>query len=130
MTTTAPAAEIANLRETRAAQTAAKKAHPAGKAAAPAKKAPAKAAAQKAPAKAAKPAGAKLRWALDGERDSKNRVGQTAVASDGAKYVISGAGDAWQATVTSGGKTTVLAEAGYTACYTACVRHHGAKTAA
>jgi hypothetical protein len=127
-TNNAPATqpEIANLATTRKEQTAAKKAHPAGKAA-PAKKAPAKAPAKKA---APVPTGSKLRWTLDGERDSKNRVAQTAVASDGAKYVISGADDVWKATVTVDGKSTVLAEGGHTKCYLAAVKRHAEALAA
>jgi hypothetical protein len=73
----------------------------------------------------------KLRWQRDGEKDSKGRVPQTATADNGAVYKITGADAAWKAVVTIVGKTEVLAEAGHTACYTACVRHHkGAKTAA
>jgi|SRR5271165_2373959 len=124
-TNTAPATqpEIANLATTRKEQAAAKKAHPAGKAA-PAKKAPAKKAAPV-------PAGSKLRWTLDGEKDSKNRVEQHAVASDGATYKITGGGDSWKATVTRDGKTTVLGEkVGHARAYTLCVKHHAQALAA
>jgi hypothetical protein len=70
--------EIANLATTRKEQAAAKTAHPAGKAT-PAKKAPARAPAKKA---APVPAGSKLRWTLDGERNAKGAVAQHAETSE------------------------------------------------
>jgi hypothetical protein len=115
-------AEIANLATTRKAQTEAKQAHPAGKAT-PAKNAPAKKAPAKAPAKktAPVPAGSKLRWTLDGERDEKGRVPQSAGASDGATYAVTGSGKEWQATVTRDGKVEVLAEGvSHTTAYLRC----------
>jgi hypothetical protein len=113
--------EVANLPETRKAQAQARKTHPAGKAA-PAKKAtPAKQPAKKSPV----PASSKLRWQLNGAKDSKGRVAQSAVAGDGATYKISGEGDKWKAVVTVNGKTTVLGDGiGHTRAYTLCVKHH------
>jgi hypothetical protein len=153
------AAPVSNLHETRRQLAASKRSHPAGQAAAKrvaaAKKAtaelvesmakdekPAKAAkapAKKAPAKAApapaKQAGekqpTKIRWVLDGEKDEKNRAAQHGTGSNGVTYAITGAGDEWTATATSGGKTAVLGEKiGHTKAYTVCVRHHAEALAA
>jgi hypothetical protein len=112
---------VANLRQSRKETAAAKRAQqaPAKPAATPAKapatKAPAKAAA-KAPAKAT-PAAAKLRWAIEGERDSKGRAPATA-----GNYAITGSADVWRATVKAGNKTVVLVDGGsFGKCYNACV---------
>jgi hypothetical protein len=94
-TTTTP-----NLRESRKQTAAAKKA--AAKPAAPAKK--------------VAPAAAKLRWSIEGERDSKGRAPATA-----GNYAISGSGDSWKATVTVNRKATTLAEGSFGKCYGACV---------
>jgi hypothetical protein len=113
-TTTTEVAEapVANLRETKRAAAAAKK----QAAAEPKAEAPAKA------------SGSKLKWTLDGERDERNRVGQTAVAPSGATYVISGSDMAWTLVVTpKGGKAETVKEGGHTACYQAAVKHHAAK---
>jgi hypothetical protein len=142
-TNNAPAAtpEVANLRETKREQAAARKRHPAGQAAA-AKVTAAKAASAKlaesmaakpakAPAKqpakkaAPVPAGSKLRWTHEGG-ERGNHTAQHATAADGTVYEMTSAGSEWTATVTPpGGKPVVLA-AGVSGgkAYAVCVRHH------
>ena len=67
--------------------------------------------------------GAKLRWAIEGERDSKGRAPATA-----GDYAITGGGDVWTATVKRGGKTTVLVDGGsFGKCYNAVVSHNKAQ---
>ena|ERR1700692_1901613 len=134
--------EVANLHDTKRAQSAARKRHPAGRAAAAkvtaAKAAsaklaesmaekPAKATAKKAPANKAAPvpAGSKLRWTHEGG-ERGNHTAQHAVTADGTKYAMASSKDGWTATVTPpGGKPVVLA-AGVSGgkAYAVCVRHH------
>ncbi len=114
--------EVANLRETRKAQAAAKRTKAPAKAA-PAKKAAAKPKAEKPAEKAA--AKPKIKWTIDGERDAKGRVAQHGESADGTVYQITGAGDQWKATVTPpDGKPEVLGDGvGHTKAYTLCTAH-------
>ena len=82
-------------------------------------KAAAKAPATKAPAT---PAAPKLRWTIEGERDSKGRAPCTAGA-----YAIGGTGDSWTAVVKRGTKTVVLAEGSFGKCYNACTADNRAQ---
>jgi hypothetical protein len=129
--------EIANPATTRNAQTAAKEAHPEGKAA-PAKVTPAKAppakkalAAEAAPMaapaelKVTKPA---IRWTYEGERGAAS--GQTGASPHGV-YRISADGDKWLATVErDNGKQTVLGQGvSHGAAYARCVADFKAEVA-
>jgi len=82
-------------------------------------------AAPKAPAKkATTEAAPKIRWQAEGEKDAKGNAPATGVAGDHT-YAITGEGDAWKATHTHGGKTTVVAEnVSGRAAWSACVKHH------
>jgi hypothetical protein len=123
MSTTTNTPPTGGLRAAKREQTAARKAS-AAKAPA-AKKAPAKAPAKK-PA-ADKAARVTIKWSYAGER---GKSAQTGVASDGATYKISPAGEKWQAVVTpAGGKPATLATGvGLGAAYTRCVKHAKGET--
>ena len=72
-------------------------------------KAPAKKAAPKPPAKAATPAGPKLRWQVEGDRNNKR--GRSRAPRWRRTYAIKRSGDTWVATVTVDGKAEVLGKA-------------------
>lgn len=119
MSTNTATAPVANLRETKRAQAAAKKAHPAGKAT-PAKKPAATKPAAK-PADEAKATRPSIRWQYVGEHGSGEQHGVTT----NAIYAITGEGKEWTATAnTPDGKETVLADkVSHGRAYTARVRH-------
>jgi hypothetical protein len=103
---------------------AARKEHAAARRAA--KPAPAKAPAKKAAAKkaAAKAAGPRLAWQFSQGFEERGKTGQTATSGD-REYALKPTADGkWRATVKQGGKTTVLAEGGKGAAYTAIVKHN------
>jgi len=96
---------VANLAAAKKEQAAARRRHPAGKAA-PAE-APAKAPAKK--AASAKPS-TKIKWTATSDKDSRGDCEATGTVSD-RRYAITKDGDSWKAVVTVGkGKATVLAE--------------------
>jgi len=116
-------APVSNLRAARKEQTqaraASKAAHPAGKAATPAKEAPAKKAAAK--KQAAKGGTPKLRWQFPSGFAERATTGQTA-SFDGGELSMKPVDGKWKATFTKGGTETVLAEGvGAAKAYTACV---------
>ena len=116
-------APVSNLRAARKEQTqaraASKAAHPAGKAATPAKEAPAKKAAAK--KQAAKGGTPKLRWQFPSGFAERAKTGQTA-SFDGGELAMKPGEKGWTATFTKGGTETVLAEGvGAAKAYTACV---------
>jgi hypothetical protein len=120
--TDAPAT-VTNLRDTKRQMAAAKKAHPAGKAAlakkAAANKAPAKAAA-KAPAKGTQARRAPQRSSKPPLRWSKQGDGGLIAVMDGVEYAITKSGRAFKATVKKAGKTqTILDAASDGRCYSA-----------
>jgi hypothetical protein len=117
-------APVSNLRAARKEQTqaraASKAAHPAGKAATPAKEAPAKKAAAK--KQAAKGGTPKLRWQFPSGFAERATTGQTASFGGGELAMNPGA-KGWTASFTKGGKTTVLAEGvGAAKAYDACLQ--------
>ena len=97
----------------------AKRTAPATAPATPAATTAAPAAATKAPAT---PAAPKLRWVVEGERDSKGRAPCAA-----GPYTIGGTGDSWMATVKRGTKTVVLAEGSFAKCYASCTADNRAQ---
>jgi hypothetical protein len=141
-TNNAPATpQVANLHDTKRAQSAARKRHPAGRAAAakvtaakaasaklakaiepktPAKPAPVKKAAEKPAATSTK-----IKWTLDGEKDEHGRGAQHGTGNNGVVYAITGFGDSWKATATAEGMRAVLAEkVSHGSAYAAAVKHH------
>src|SRR4051812_20536588 len=90
----------------------------------PARKAPAKTAAKAPAKKATTEAAPKIRWTPNGEKDKSGNRPAVGVCGD-REYAITGADDAWKATVKVGGKTTVLAEnVGGKAAWSKCVKHN------
>jgi antitoxin StbD len=68
----------------------------------------------------------KLRWTDTAPRDHRNWAPQWAEGDRGERYVISGAGDIYEASVRLGdGTTTILASGvSHPQAYRACVRHY------
>jgi hypothetical protein len=101
----------ANLHETRKQLAAAKRAHPAGKAKAPAKKAPAR---------------PTIKWSPEGEKNERNEYPSSTGTCGAAEYKIVRQPDgSFKATVKVGTKTTTLAEKAKSgnAAWKACVAH-------
>lgn len=91
-----------------------------------AKTAPAKAApAKKAAPAATAPAARKLRWVVAEGQERSQAGGKNQTAeSEGHGYAIERAGEQWRTSHTYEGKTGVLVEGKFAACYRAAVEHN------